>query len=129
MSLREWMCMLATLIVILIFGAAIAFGHDPAGHGAYSDWYINQYQEPIAVNVAPSKCCGDIDERGGDAHFVDVISAGNGYWVNVEGYGWLAYTKPVNPYYRNPTGHNIAWYTIGDDGMPYFICLRLSEGT
>lgn len=112
----------------LLVAAMYAWGHDPEHTGAYKDWYLAQYQEPVATNVAVGKCCGDIDERGGDAHFADVISAGDGYWVKV-GDKWLAYDKPVNPYHRNPTGHNVVWYSIDEEGQPYFICLRLAEGT
>ena len=100
-----------------------AWSHDPEHKDAYQNWFVSQMQSDNKT-----RCCGDIDERGGDAHYVDVISGDDGYYVIIEGVP-IRYPWAVNPYLFNPTGRNISWYKHSGPGEYTFYCLRLANGT
>lgn len=110
------------LLPLFLFMAWAAWGHDPSGHGAYTDWYVSQRQEN-----GFSLCCGDIDEKGGDAHFVDVKQVGDQFFVKIDE-AWVLYPRPVNPYLYNPVGHNVAWFNKTTEGITFY-CLRLATGS
>ena len=117
------MKLLSTFIAAIFFVTASgATAHDPTGHHQYEGWFISQLQ---TNGITP--CCGDIDDRGGDAHYVDVKKVGDDYYVSING-TWVLYPLPVDPYFYNPTGHNVAWYK--PEGQSYtFYCLRLAIGS
>lgn len=113
---------LALIALFLTLWCGPTFGHNPEHKGAYTDWFVNQWQES-----ASALCCGDIDSRGGDAHFVDVERVDNEYYVKIEGKP-VRYPLLVNPNHPNPTGQNVVWYKKNDDGTYRFFCLRLATG-
>ena len=91
------------MFVAIPFCATYAWGHDPEHKNTYGDWFVSQMQEGGTI-----ACCGDIDTRGGDAHYANVMNSGDKYYVSIDGQ-WVLYPNPVRPYYLNPTGENVVW--------------------
>lgn len=119
-------------VVALIVGlliAIVANARDPEGkweHSKFHEWFVSQLQEPdYPGDTNLRSCCGEAD-----GHFVEVRrddKAISGWAVLING-AWYAYDKPM-AYHPNPTGRNVAWWNIEDDGLPFIFCLRLATGS
>lgn len=128
------------LVGVMAHQAAHAEWHGPVG--PYHEWFLAQRQDVLDPTVSGREgaiinggpCCGDEEHVGGDGHYVDVRSIGGGkYEVFVREVGqWVLFPLPVK-WHENPTGQNVAWYTItpGEHGQMTinWYCLRLAEGT
>lgn len=111
------------LLVALLFcfWSVPALGHHPEHKDVGKEWFESQMQEGVSA-----LCCGDLDVRGGDAHFVDVVKIGNEYYLRIDGEPELIrYPLRVNPNHPNPFDRGIAWYKREGDGYKFF-CLRLA---
>jgi hypothetical protein len=111
---------------IMLAAARIASGHDPSGHNEYANWFTTQKQYS-----GKAFCCGDLNQRGGDAHYVSVKTEEGQYFVWVDEQ-WVLYPHPVNPNLLNPTGRNVVWYKkVDGPNVPEyrFYCLRLATGS
>lgn len=119
-----WVCVvfaLAAFMVAVILKLAPAHGHEPHGSAAHRDWFFSQYQEET-----PARCCGELEENGGDARYVAIRVADGKYFVQIDG-SWVLYPKPVNPYHENPTGRGVVWLKATEGGYVFY-CLRLATG-
>lgn len=118
--------LLATCLLLALNSGA--FGRPPEGvpiNAKLSEWFKEQRQ----MDNLPSRCCGGPEEEGGDGHYVFVRHEMGKWLVYVkEIEQWVVYPRAVDPELPNPTGRNIAWYTIGEDGSINWFCIRISIG-